>query len=272
VEVAAVGEAALAELLRRELAGEGHPLAEHLQANSRLPGPAGNLTLARATAAELARAGRAQSAAVWGLLERWAALPLEAAPVNSPREMLPFVAALGRGCLGAALPEFRAPALAALRLQARDPRWRTRELVAAGLCELLRADFAATLAELRRWLAAGEPLELRAVAAALAEPDLMAVPGQALAALQVHEEIAAALSRQSAAARRAEAWRTLRQGLGYTASVVVAGAPAPGFALLRSWWESGDGDLRWVVRENLKKARLTRAHSAEVARLTALLV
>ncbi|MHB1132823.1 MAG: hypothetical protein ACYC4L_10595 [Chloroflexota bacterium] len=263
-------DASQSELLRRELRGDGTPLADYLLANSRLPGPAGNLTLARATAAALAQAAQGEGAAVWSLLTRWAALPLSVAPVNDPREMLPLVAALGRGCVGAALPEYRATAWVALRLQARDPRWRTRELVTAGLSELLRADFAATLAELSRWLGNGDPLELRAVAAALAEPDLMVVPRQALAALEVHEAIAAAMLRQDSSTRRAESWRTLRQGLGYTASVVVVGAPAPGFALLRAWWESGDGDLRWIVRENLKKARLARADPEAVARLAAL--
>jgi hypothetical protein len=47
----------------------------------------------------------------------------------------------------------------------------------------------------------------------------------------------------------------LRQALGFTISVVVA---AGDFALLEDMASSGDPDLRWVVRENLKKGCLQR--------------
>ena len=41
-----------------------------------------------------------------------------------------------------------------------------------------------------------------------------------------------------------------------------AAAPAEGFGRLEKWAASDDKDVRWIVRENLKKARLARADPA----------
>ncbi len=57
--------------------------------------------------------------------------------------------------------------------------------------------------------------------------------------------------------RRDSDVRTLRQGLGYCWSVAVAADPAQG---LPAFWalDDADADVAWIVRENLKKTRLTR--------------
>jgi hypothetical protein len=58
--------------------------------------------------------------------------------------------------------------------------------------------------------------------------------------------------------RRTEEFRTLRQALGYCWSVAIAAAPVDGLAAFARWRRSPDPDVGWVVRENLKKARLQR--------------
>ncbi len=263
--------ALLSDLLRQEFAGPDEPLAAYIAEHSNLPGPAGNLTLAHQVARVFGSAASPRPQPVWDLLARWASLPLTVAPVNSPREMLPAVAALARGVVGAALPEWRPLALEALRRQAGDSRWRTRELVAQGLQALLRVDFWNTEEALAGWVADGEALEMRAAVAALAEPDLLADGRQASAALSLHRTVLDRLLSFSQEARRGESFRTLRQGLGYSLSVVVVGAPAEGFLALRALATTPDADARWVVKENLKKARLRRAFAEEVGALLALL-
>ena len=62
----------------------------------------------------------------------------------------------------------------------------------------------------------------------------------------------------SAPDRRDPAFRVLRQGLAYCWSVAVAAAPAIGMPVMERWLASGDPDVRWLMRENLKKARLRR--------------
>ena len=68
--------------------------------------------------------------------------------------------------------------------------------------------------------------------------------------------------------RKSEPFRILRQGLGYTISVVVCAIPKQGFEFLRQLIHSGDKDLMWIARENLKKNRLLKNFPQEVALLT----
>jgi hypothetical protein len=57
--------------------------------------------------------------------------------------------------------------------------------------------------------------------------------------------------------RGTEPFRVLRQTLGYGWSVAVAASPEEGIARLDRWMGSDDPDVRWVMRENLKKKRLS---------------
>src|SRR5258708_3172781 len=63
----------------------------------------------------------------------------------------------------------------------------------------------------------------------------------------------------------------LRKAVGYTVSVVAAGAPEKGFALMRECAGWGDADINWVLRENLKKKRLAKyaEHTEMVSKLLA---
>jgi hypothetical protein len=54
---------------------------------------------------------------------------------------------------------------------------------------------------------------------------------------------------------------TLRQGLGYCWSVVVAALPQEGIPLMEKWLANPDTDIRWIMKENLKKKRLARVAS-----------
>ncbi len=59
-------------------------------------------------------------------------------------------------------------------------------------------------------------------------------------------------------------FKTLRQGLGYCWSVVVAALPAQGKGTMERWLSSTDKDVRWIMKENLKKKRLVRMDQAWV--------
>ena len=69
--------------------------------------------------------------------------------------------------------------------------------------------------------------------------------------------------------RRSEGFRALRKGLGYCWSVAVAAHPAAGKPALERWLAGDDPDVRWIVRQNLKKARLARLDAGWVARCLA---
>jgi len=222
----------------------------YLLAGSGLPGPRGNLELAQAVADEGDRA----------LFERYAALTADRAPVNSPHEFLAFCGVVGYGRL---LAEGQSDLLPVLRVHASDPRWRTREAVAMGLQRYGEADMKGLIDAMREW-ATGLPLEQRAAAAALCEPRLLAPADHARAVLQILDAITA--SAEHATDRRSEGFIALRKGLGYCWSVAVAALPDEGKAYMEKWFTLTDQDIRWIMRENLKKARLQRLDSAWVAK------
>ncbi len=217
----------------------------YLLAESGLPGPRGNLELAQA----VADAGDA------GLFRRYIGYSVEEAPVNSPYEFLVFCGVIG---LGRLLAEGDKSVLPTLRRFASDPRWRTREGVAMALQRLGDVDMDGLLAEMREW-AGGAPLEQRAAAAALCEPRLLGEAGQAREVLRILDRITASVERVED--RRSDAFLALRKGWGYCWSVAVVALPAEGKALMEKWLVSTDKDIQWIMRENLKKARLARMDS-----------
>ena len=80
-----------------------------------------------------------------------------------------------------------------------------------------------------------------------------------------------ALGALPSARRRDPDVRALRQALGYCWSVAVAADPGPGFEAMELLMgtASTDDDVRWLLRANLTKARLTRADAARTAALRA---
>jgi hypothetical protein len=253
-----------------------------LLANSGLPGPRGNLELAQAVADE----GTEEQ------FRRWLTLGPDRARVNSPEEFLAFCGILGMGALlanrgesseiepesiGAKRPPaplqtardsvavgpvsamvdpaLAEPPLLVLRHFAADPRWRSREAVAMALQRWGDVDMGALLRAMSAW-SHGTLWEQRAAAAALCEPRLLARPVHAVATLRILDAITASLHQNQE--RKGESFRVLRQGLGYCWSVAVAACPETGKPLVEKWIRDPDPDIRWIMRENLRKNRLVR--------------
>lgn len=224
-----------------------------LLAESGLPGPRGNIELARA----VAREGDAAR------FDRYLAIDAGKAPVNSPAEFLPFCGVLG---LGRLIADGERP-LSALREAANDARWRMREAAAMALQTVGRANLD-LLGELQLW-AEGTYLEQRAAAAGLCEPDLLASAQACALAFDVLDRVMDSMQR--ARNRKDEDFRALRKGMAYCWSVAVASCPEQGVPRFERWLESADPDLRWILRENLKKKRLARLDEQWVKRCQAAL-
>jgi hypothetical protein len=214
----------------------------YLLKESGLPGPRGNIELAQVVADE----GNRQ------LFQRYIAYTADKAPVNSPYEFLAFCGIVG---LGRLLSEGDTSLLKTLRLHASDPRWRIREGVAMALQRFGDVDMGRLIAAMREW-SRGTPLEQRAAAAALCEPRFLDQARHARAVLGILDRITAGIER--ADNRRSEDFLTLRKGLGYCWSVAVVALPVEGKALMEKWLVKPDKDVRWIMKENLKKARLVR--------------
>jgi hypothetical protein len=209
---------------------------------SGLPGPRGNLELARAVADEGDEA----------LFQSYLTFDADRAPTNSPYEFLAFCGVLG---LGKLLSAGRTDLLEALRFHASDPRWRIREAVAQALQRFGRTDMDALLREMERW-SRGGLLERRAAAAALCEPALLTEKGHTEGVLQILDAITASIV--GVEDRRSDDFRALRKGLGYCWSVAVAALPVQGKAAMEKWFSDADKDVRWIMAQNLRKKRLAR--------------
>ncbi len=260
----------IAQTLQR---GDCTSLEQYLTEHSNLPGPRGNLELIGACAdviGEIITQPDPPVERIETLLDGWAALPLEAAPVNDPREILPAVAILSYGQAAVSRPDWWQDEITKLRKAASDPRWRTREMVAAALQRMLEADWPRAYTALSNWLQDGDPLVIRAAAAAVAEPRLLTDQARGTEALSIQAQAVDWLAALPASRRRDESVRTLRQALGYTVSVAVVPVPDEGLDLLEKLARSPDQDVRWIVRENLKKNRL-KPWAEQVANIQALL-
>jgi len=209
---------------------------------SNLPGPRGNLELAFAVAREGDET----------LFLRYARLDERSAPTNTREEFLAFCGVLGLGYLLASGAEHY---LTLLRKHASDPRWRIREAVAMGLQKVGQEDMDCLLRIMDSWKE-GALLERRAVVAGLCEPVLLMEEEHAGRILDILDSITSSVENE--VDRKSGDFKTLRKGLGYGWSVVVVAQPELGKERFERWVQVGDKDIRWIVKENLKKNRLVR--------------
>jgi hypothetical protein len=217
-------------------------LTSYLLENSDLPGPRANLELADAVASLITRSQ----------INQFIAYDVLAAPEHSVEEFLPVC---GTIALGYELRRGKEDVIPLLHKFANDPRWRIRESVAIAL-QIFGDTNIDRMLEIVRIMAKGTPYEQRAAAAAICEPRLLVKEEHARAALDVLDEITQSiLSREE---RTSAEFKTLRKGLAYCWSVAVAALPDTGKRRFSAWINTTDKDIRWVLRENLKKNRFLK--------------
>jgi hypothetical protein len=238
----AAGDSDEASSTDEEPSEPDHVWDAFLLENSGLPGPRANLELARAVSDEGDE----------DLFRRYIAFGPDIAPVNSPAEFLAFCGMVGFGRL---MADGILGLLGPVREAASDPRWRMREAVSMALQRWGSKDFVGMMAEMSRWKS-GNPFEQRAAAAALCEPAQIKDSWRARAVLKILDEITASIAEQ--ADRKSEAFKALRKGMGYCWSVAAVASPDEGKPRMEAWLESEDPDIRWIMKENLGKKRMTR--------------
>jgi hypothetical protein len=209
----------------------------YLTERSGLPGPRSNLELVQAFA----------DVAPAALVLRLAA---------DDDEYLRCCGTVGVGRLLASTP--RPGLVALLHRQAGDASWRVREAVAMALQRVGDAGPPRLHALAADWVLDPDPLVRRAAVAGICEPRLLRDGASAAAALDACRVATASIEALPAGRRREPDVRTLRQALGYCWSVAVAGDPDAGLPAFAALAGSADADIAWIVRENRKKARLSR--------------
>jgi hypothetical protein len=224
---------------------------EYLKKESGLPGPRGNLELAEAVVEE----GNQE------LFERYILFNPEKAPENTQNLFLAFCGVVG---LGRLVSEGKERYLQQLRKFSKDPRWRIREGVAMALQRFGDKDMNLLINEMIQW-SKGEPLEQRAAAAALCEPRLLKNEKYSKKVLDILDAITTTMSKQKD--RKREEFIVLRKGMGYCWSVAVVASPEYGKQLMEKWIASEDKDIKWIMKENLKKNRIIRCDEKWVSKM-----
>lgn len=216
---------------------------QYLLRESGLPGPRANLELLEA----VFQLGDEET------FTRYAALYTpETAPTNSQEVFLAVCGVVGFGKL---ISEGKHEFLSELRSYANDLRWRIREGVAIALQHVGESDIDLLFREMIDW-SKGSLLERRVVVAALCEPKLLVHPETAEKTLEILDTLTMELLDVSD--RKAENFKILRKALGYGWSVAVVAAPEKGKNLMEKWFSHDDKDIRWIMKENLRKERLNR--------------
>lgn len=249
--------------------GNQDKITKYLVSHSNLPSPRGNLELAKAFAEVVETYSSRDREDLWELCLNLTKISADEAPTNNPKEFLTFCGAYAIGAVASVSPRFFEKALALLRELARDPRWRIREGVAMGIQKLLTKQGQNTLKALENWIVDTEWLAMRAVAAGVAEPPILKDDEIARGALELHKKIFAKILPSKE--RKSGEFKTMRKGLGYTLSVVVCATPKEGFALIQQLVGLQDADILWIIKENLKKNRLTKNFPDAVALIKELL-
>jgi hypothetical protein len=219
-----------------------------LRTHSALPGLRANLELAQA-AADI---GDEQT------FRRW----IKAGSGKDPTDEL--VVLCGVVGLGRLVAEGDERLTADLKALATDPRWRVREGVVLGLQRLGDRSLDRLFRVAESWSRSGLFAQ-RAAAAAVSEPRLLKTPSASQRAIDLLDTVTKSVA--TAKDRRAEDFRALRQSLAYCWSVGVAANPKYGKPIVERWARSADPDVRWIVKENLKKARLVKVDPTWTKRL-----
>ncbi|MFW9877103.1 MAG: hypothetical protein ACFFG0_28770 [Candidatus Thorarchaeota archaeon] len=231
--------------------------------NSNLPGPRANLELANAFADISGELKEVNPKNLWDLCLFLISFTPDKAPTNNPKEFLPFCGAWAIGAIGASNTEYYHESLNNLKRLSNDQRWRIREAVAFGLQKLLMKHPHKTLTELKEWIDDVNWLTMRAIAAGVAHPSVLFDNKISEIALELHKLIFSKII--SCDDFSSEQFKILKKGLFYTLSVIVKADSDKGFKFLNEYINTDNKHIQMIIKENLKKKRLTKNFPKEVA-------
>ncbi|OGD56754.1 hypothetical protein A3K78_06565 [Candidatus Bathyarchaeota archaeon RBG_13_52_12] len=235
-------------------------LTGFLSANSNLPGPRSNLTLAFKVAELVQGSWREHEEWLRGRLDDWA---------HSVDEYLLLCRNITLGYILSAYDDEAYEEV--LFMQNFHPMWRAREAVTLGLQKTLSSRTGYTLKLLERWNESGDALILRNTLMVLADPPSLRDSQQARDSLRAYIIQAMELVKHiSPEAKRGDGYKLLKKSLGFVPSVA---AVHDGRIVkdMENWARADVKEWKTVVRSNLGKSRLRDAYPLETERIKAAL-
>ncbi len=215
---------------------QGAELLHVLEKESKLPGPAANLSLLK----QFIKEATAEQAAL--CLSVFDKKP----EPNSPATFIAMC-----GVAASANPEV-------FRKAANSDNWRIRESAVLGLQNLGLKDVDLLYSIFDSWENANL-LEKRCIAATLCEPALIKTEKMAEKILGVLNEYMEIIELEKNV--KSDEYKVFKKSLGYCISVAVATSPEKGKDFFEEWMRSPSSEIRWVLSENLKHDRLRKMDS-----------
>ncbi|MHA2388938.1 MAG: HEAT repeat domain-containing protein, partial [Candidatus Hodarchaeales archaeon] len=241
-------------------------LINYITKNSNLPGRRGNLEMAAAFDGIIREEFLENLEELWSLSVTLTNKSEAEAPTNNPKEMIPFCGTRALGAIGTVSETYFDQALDNLKVLANDTRWRMREAVAAAIGQILMKRGQEGLQTLESWIEKDNWLEMRAIAAGLADASAGNKEFDSQKGLEIHKTIFYKVKKTED--RNNDPLKVLTKGLCYTLSVITQAVPEEGFSYMAHLLDWKDTEITRVVKENLKKNRLKKYYPEEVRRLT----
>ncbi|MFX0015339.1 MAG: hypothetical protein ACFFBQ_10435 [Promethearchaeota archaeon] len=239
-----------------------NPLMNYLTRNSNLPGRRANLELAKAFTMVIEDNWKGNEELIWKFITILCDITPNQAPTNDPKEFLPFCATWTLGSIGVISKSHYKEVFYRLKELANDSRWRIREAVAKGIHRLIEENYEEATKELATWILKNQYLLMRAVVTGVAEPNLLKNDQMKKQALTLHKEVFNEIMNRND--EKTDEFNVLKKGLAYSLSVVVQAIPEEGFRYMEELTTSQDKDIKWILKQNLKKNRLSKNFQATV--------
>jgi DNA polymerase III delta prime subunit len=154
--------------------------------------------------------------------------------------------------------------LKSIRKYAAHNSWRIRDAVAIGIQEIAETDMNSIIDILETWMN-GNDLEKRAIVAALCEPKLLKEKSIIIRIFEILKRIT--LKFEGISGKLSIEQDSLRKSLGYGWSVAIVSLPYEGKIAFEKIAKIENKHIKWIVKENLKKKRLSSMDKNWVAKM-----
>jgi len=174
---------------------------------------------------------------------------------NTPEEFIVMCGVLGYCVLNKSNPQ---NALDRIEEYAISSSWRVREAVAMGIQELALNDSKVLIETLDQWSMGNEKVK-RAIIAGLCEPKVLKNKYILENTFRYLRQFTDELSLCSV--KLTEEQKILRKALGYAWSVAIVENESIGTSLFETLINNDNKNIRWIVKNNLKKKRLEKMNA-----------
>jgi hypothetical protein len=213
---------------------------DNLLKNSGLPGPRGNLELLHSFS-KMASPAEIEECFLYYTDDL----------SNSPEEFVVMCGVVGHCILNKSHIN---KTIGTIKKYASHSSWRIREAVAIGIQEMAGNNLDEILQNLKKWIS-GNDYEKRAVVAALCEPKLLKDKIIITEVIELLHKITNDFSNING--KLTDSQKTLQKSLGYGWSVAIVSLPNEGKKAFEMLTKSDNKNIKWIVKENLKKKRLS---------------